>query len=537
MSVAQALALAQQYYEAGHWHQAEQIFLQILQVDPTQVDVLSVLGIIALQTGRGAQAVDYFGAVLRLRPQEVAAHNNLGLAFHNQGRFDEAVLCYEQVLCLTPDDAEAHNNLGNSLLAQGKEAEAAASYQQALQLQPNYAEAHNNLGNILRQRGDLVDAVAHLERAVKLRPDLAQAHFNLGNALQDLGELTQAMLTFEEALRRKPDFAHAHYNLSLIQLLLGDYERGWSEYEWRWQTPDFHPLPLQQPLWDGAPLGAKTILLHTEQGLGDTFQLIRYAPLVKERGGTILTVCSPELLGVLSGCPGIDRLLTSEDTLPAYDVHAPLMSLPLLCGTTLANIPAAVPYLVVDAERVGRFRKQLAEASGLKVGLCWQGNPAYKNDRLRSAPLAEFGPLAEVPGVHLVCLQKGPGQEQWDSIVGKWPTVDLPARVAEPSEGWVDTAALISALDLVITVDTAVAHLAGALGVPVWVALPFRGDWRWLLGREDSPWYPSMRLFRQTECGDWAGVFQRIKDAVHARVEAAHSGENMSLMHHRGHRP
>jgi len=224
-------------------------------------------------------------------------------------------------------------------------------------------------------------------------------------------------------------------------------------------------------------------------------------------------------LGVLSGCAGIDQLLPEGGPLPACDVQAPLLSLPGLCGTTLATIPAEVPYLVADHSRVGHWRDRLAAVSGFKVGICWQGNPGHKHDRLRSVPLVQFAPLAEVPGLRLVSLQQGPGREQWAALAGHWPVVDLPGQAEEPSQAWMETAALVCALDLVITVDTAVAHLAGALGVPVWVALPFSPDWRWLLGREDSPWYPTMRLFRQARPGDWAEVFGRIAVALKRATE------------------
>jgi len=304
----------------------------------------------------------------------------------------------------------------------------------------------------------------------------------------------------------------------MLWLLLGNFEQGWPEYEWRWQMRGVPSSPRPQAHWDGSALDGKTILLYAEQGLGDTIQFIRYAAVVKHGGGTVVAECHPALLGSLAGCAGIDQLLPQGGPLPACEVQAPLLSLPGLCGTTLATIPAEVPYLVADRSRVEHWRDRLAAFSGFKVGICWQGEPGHKNDRRRSVPLAQFTPLAEVPGLRVVSLQKGPGREQWTSLAGQWPVVDLPGQEEEPSQAWMDTAALVCALDLVITVDTAVAHLAGALGVPVWLALPFSPDWRWLLGREDSPWYPTARLFRQTSPGDWDEVFLRIRDALGARL-------------------
>jgi tetratricopeptide (TPR) repeat protein len=665
LSVAQALAMAWEYYQAGQLQQAEQLFRQILQADPNQVDALHLLGLIALQTGRDTLALYYLQAAVHLRPDFAEAHNNLGMALQTQGKFAEAVLSHEQAVRLRPDFAEAHNNLGralqllgnlagavasfqeavrlrpdyaelhynlgsvlqqqgkladaavclqevrrlrpdspeahfnlgivlhrlgklpdavacfeqalrlrsdfaeahnnlasslqlqgqldeavasygralrlkpdsaeahfnlgSALQAQGKFAEAAASYQEALRLRPNYAEARNNLGNTYREQGLTKKAVANLEWALRLRPKSVEAYINLGVALQEQGELAEAAVRFEQALRLQPDCAEAHYDLGMLRLLEGDFEHGWPEHEWRLQLQArrvsetagslAHASALQPgPGWDGGPLAGKTFLICAEQGLGDTIQFIRYAAVLKERGATVVAEVQPDLLGVLAGCPGIDQLVGQGSPPPQCDVQAPLVSLPALCGTTLATIPAQVPYLLADRSRVAHWRERLAGVSGVKVGICWQGNPAYKHDRRRSVSLERFAPLAEIPGIRLVCLQKGPGREQWDALAARWPTVDLPGQAEEPSQGWVDTAGLVCAVDLVITVDTAVAHLAGALGVSVWVALPFAPDWRWLLGREDSPWYPSMRLFRQTQAGDWPEVFQRIKDALQEQL-------------------
>jgi len=509
MSVPQALAMAGQHYQAGHWQQADQLCRQILQLDANQVHAWHLLGLIACQTGRDNLAVDYLQGALRLKPDWAEAHNNLGNVFIIQKNLPQAVASYQQALRLKPDHAEAHNNLAIALEGQGKLAEAVVSFEQALRLKPDYAEAHYNLGTALQGQGKLAEAVVHFEQALRLKPDYAEAHYNLGTALQEEVK-AEAVASYQEALRLRPDYAEAHHNLSMLWLLQGNFEQGWPEYEWRWQTKEFLSSSRPHPKWDGSPLDGKTILLYAEQGLGDTLQFIRYAAVVKQRGGTVVAESYPDLLGVLAGCPGIDHLLLPGGPLPACDVRAPLLSLPGLCGTTLATIPAEVPYLVADRSRVGHWRDRLAAVSGFKVGICWQGSPGHKNDRRRSVPLAQFAPLAEIPGLRLVSLQKGPGREQWAALAGNWPVVDLPGQAEEPSQSWVDTAALVCTLDLVITVDTAIAHLAGALGVPVWVALPFSPDWRWLLGREDSPWYPTMRLFRQSRHDHWPDVFERI---------------------------
>jgi hypothetical protein len=431
-----------------------------------------------------------------------------------QGKLPEAVASYQQALRLRPDSAATHYSLGSALQVQGKFAEAAASYREALRLRPDYVEALNNLGNTLREQGQLSESVASFERAMILRPQSVEAYINLAAALQDQGKRSEAADRLEQALRLRPDFAEARYNRSMLWLLQGNFEQGWPEYENRWRLKDDPASTRSLPRWDGSSLAGKTILLFAEQGMGDTLQFIRYSAVVKERGAKVVAEVPPALMGVLAGCPGIDQLVPQGDPLPPCDLQAALMSLPGLCGTTLASIPAMILYLVTDPSRVAHWRGQLASVSGFKVGICWQGNPAYKHDRRRSVLLAQFAPLAEIPGICLVNLQRGPGGDQWDAIARAWPTVDLIGLAQEPHEAWMESAALICALDLVITVDTAVAHLAGALGKPVWVALPFSPDWRWLLEREDSPWYPTLRLFRQTQPEDWPGVFQRIRQAL-----------------------
>jgi hypothetical protein len=271
---------------------------------------------------------------------------------------------------------------------------------------------------------------------------------------------------------------------------------------------------MPPPSWDGSALDGKTILVQAEQGAGDTFQFVRYAGIVKAKGGRVVLQCQPALAPLLASCPAVKQVVARGVPLPGCDLTAPLLSLPWLCRTTLETIPSEVPYLAMDPARVDSWRARLAAYPGVKVGICWQGNPKFKRDRLRSVPLASFAPLAAVAGVCLVVLQRGTGLEQIAQQKGNVNIVDLPGRSEDLAESWLDTAALIQALDLVISVDTAVVHLAGALGAPVWVALPSMPDWRWLLDRDDSPWYPTVRLFRQRKPGDWPEVFQRIAAAL-----------------------
>jgi hypothetical protein len=386
-----------------------------------------------------------------------------------------------------------------------------------VRLRPDYAEAHNNLGVALMELGELQAAMTADKEATRLDPSYAEAHNSLGVALSGLCRLDEAIAGYSEAIRLRPNYADAYLNRAFAWLLKGDFEQGWPEYEWRWRTPDFILPNFHQPQWDGGPLAGRTILLHAEQGLGDTLQFIRYVPLVRKRGGKVIVQC-PRMLRriVAKSITGIEALTVPGETPPPFQVHCPLLSLPRLLGTTLATIPADVPYLKTEPELVKRWRRELAPVEGFKVGIVWQGSPQHKRDRFRSVPLTQFAPLAAVEGVRLVSLQKGPGSEQIAMLPEGFVAFDAGGKI----DDWAETAAVAKNLDLVVTIDTALAHLAGALGVPVWVALPYAPDWRWLLGREDSPWYPTMRLFRQTEPRAWGPVFERMARECAALVSA-----------------
>jgi hypothetical protein len=314
----------------------------------------------------------------------------------------------------------------------------------------------------------------------------------------------------------KPALAEAHLYRSFLSLLIGDFQRGWAEYPWRWKTKRSSPRDFHQPLWDGRPLESRTILLYAEQGLGDTIQFVRYAALVKQRGGSVIVECPRPLVSLLKSCAGIDRLVARGDPLPAFDVQAPLLSLPGIFQTALDNLPATIPCLFADADLVRCWREDLAPLAGRKIGIAWRGSPAHVDDRARSLPLSCFESLARLPGIRLLSLQKGPGMEELQGLPSHFPVTELGSRLND----FADTAALLMNLDLLITCDTAVAHLAGALGAPVWVALPLVPDWRWLLDRNDSPWYPTMRLFRQKTLGDWTGVFDEIETALSSQLQA-----------------
>jgi tetratricopeptide (TPR) repeat protein len=540
--------------QQGNYGEAQARFEQALALRPDNAEMYNNLGSVLLNQGKIDEAVARYERALALRPNYAQAHYNLGnihqargefdqaaaryqqaLAFRpdyaqahydlgnvlrNQGKLDEAAAHFEQTLALWPDNADAHNNLGDVLLSQNKFDEAAACFEQALALRPGYARAHYNLGLILWKQGKLDEATARYGQALALQPDYAKVYYNLGIICWEQGKFDEAAARFEQALALWPDHGDAHCGRAAGYLAVGDYERGWPAYEGRLHIPGLAPQ-LSFPRWTGEPLAGRSLLLVTEQGLGDTFQFVRYARLLKERGARVVLAC-PAALGRLLAVnpdrrePAWDELfiLGSAEEPPRCDFYLPLLSAPFAFRTSASTIPCEVPYLWADPELTAQWGRELAEIDGFKIGIAWQGSRDFCSDRWRSIPLAQFAPLARLPGVRLVSLQKGLGSEQVATV--DFPLLDLSGRIDGAAGAFMDTAAVLCNLDLVVTSCTAIAHLAGGLGVPVWVALHYSPDWRWLRGREDSPWYPTMRLFRQTTFHGWPDVFQRMAEAVPA---------------------
>jgi tetratricopeptide (TPR) repeat protein len=501
-----AVALAEQ----GKLEEAVAGLRAILQAQPHFAKAHYNLGVALAQQGKPEEAAASFRAALGHRPDYAEAHYGLGNVFSEQGKLEEAAACFRQALSIHPGYADAANNLGLALADLEQWAEAVVMLRHAARLRPDDCNVLNNLGLALAGLGKFAEAEAAYEHALRLEPRFADAHCNLGSTYKESGRLEEALACYQLALWLEPGSASTHFNRALTWLQMGNYEQGWPEYEWRWKRKRSRPCGYRQPLWDGSPLQGRTILLHLEQGLGDTFQFLRFVPLVKDRGGRVLLACPESLRPLLATCPGIDELVPASASLPHFDVHCPLLSLPLVFGTTLPTVPVYTPYLFADSSLVEHWRQKLSTVQGRKIGIAWHGNPRHKGARHLAVPLREFAPLAKLPGVQLISLQKGPGAEQVQANRGHVPVIDYSADLDETTGAFMDTAAIIRNVDLVVSSDTSIAHLAGALGVPVWVALAASADWRWLLEREDSPWYPGMRLFRQTAWGAWRAVFERM---------------------------
>ena len=475
---------------------------------------------------RHAEAEPVFREALTLNPDDADVLNNLGTAVWEQGRAPEAMAYYLRAHQLKPNDFGILNNLGIVLWEQGRPDRAITFYRKSLALEPNSFDTQMNLGVSLSDMGQFDDAIPWLRSALALRPDSADAWDNLGMTLARKNLWPEAMAHYDKAIELNPNFGEAHRNRALGWLAQGDFERGWPEAEWRLKCRNPPGFRVAHPRWTGEHLDGKSILLHWEQGLGDTIQFIRFAPQVAQRGGRVWVLAQPSLVRLVARCDGVERVLDGTTPPPPFDVHAPLMSIPAIIGTTLSSLPQA-PYLSADTATIEHWRGVLTRALGVadlssvyKIGIAWQGNPDNRIDRWRSFPLHLLAPLAQIPGVRLISLQKGPGTEQLTALNGRFPVTELDQPIAglEPRRDFLDTAAVMSLLDLVITPETAVAHLAGALAVKCWVALCRAGDWRWMVDGDHSPWYASLRLFRQTTMGAWDEVFHRMVLALQEEV-------------------
>jgi|SRR5579883_1620313 len=508
MNTAEALARGAELHRAGRLAEAEALYRAVLAQEPRNADALHLLGLIAGAAGQTDAAVALIREAIRVMPSLAPALYNLGRLLQNRGELADAEACYRRALAYQPENADAYNNLGGVLQAQGRDEEALSCYASALRVRPESAEALSNMGMALQQLGRSEEAVALYHKALTLQPGYAQAHHNLGEALQDLHRPAEAIAAYEQALKLQPDFGDAHCGLAFALLRQGEMARGWKEYAWRFKRSDAPAQARTLPgePWDGGDPAGRRILIYGEQGFGDTIQFVRYAPLLAQRGAAVAVECQEPLARLFTSLRDVQVVFARGDPLPDFDSYAPVASLPGLCGTTLATIPAHTPYLHANEVSRRRWRERIPPSEELRAGLVWSANPANQQGRSRrSMEIAELAPVLELPGARFYSLQTGEAAKEAPQQV-----VDLAPELHD----FADTAAAIDQLDLVITVDTAVAHLAGALGRPVWVMLPYLADWRWLADRDDSPWYPTMRLFRQPKWGDWRSVSLTVASAL-----------------------
>ena len=507
-------------------------------VGPDQADVYSHEASVLIDQRRYAEAERLLRDALQLRPDCPTLLNKLGSSVWEQGRPAESEPLFARAAALRPKNAVYRNNLGLAYWDQGRQAEAAECYRQALELNPEANDVRMNLGVVLSDLGRFDESVEHLCEAVRRDPESPDTLQNLGMTLARMGRWPEALDYYEQALALRPDYAEVHRNRAYGWLYHGDFERGWPEHEWRLRCRKHVGCQVDWPVWRGEELNGRPILLHAEQGLGDTLQFIRYAERVKDRGGLVFVAAQTRLLRIVASCAGVDLAFDGTSVVPKCEVHAPPASLPAILGTTQSTVPKRVPYLPTEPIVVERWRHSLGAAIGwdplagrvadrpaasgrdgrpLLVGVVWQGSPLNPMDRFRSFPLAELAPVADVPGVRLVCVQAVDGLDQIPALNGRFQILQLESK--RPRD-FLDTAALVSLLDLVITPDMrCVAHLAGGLGIPVWLALSTIGEWRWMFDREDSPGYPTkMRIFRQSGYGDWGAVFHRMADVLRKEV-------------------
>ncbi|HWP25853.1 MAG TPA: tetratricopeptide repeat protein [Xanthobacteraceae bacterium] len=492
-----------------------------IELQPNYPEALTNRGVVLKELNRPEEALASYDRALSLRPNHVEALYNRGVALQQLKRYEEALAYFDLVVAIRPKAATAHNLRGVTLHQLNRMEQTLEAFDRAVDANPNYAAALNNRGNVLKKLKRFDDALESYNRALAVHPRFPEAYNNRALLFKDTRRYDEALADYARALELLPDYADAHWNEALTRLRIGDYERGWQKYEWRWEKDDFigQKRNYPQPLWRGEDIRGKTILLYSEQGFGDTIQFCRYAPLVAARGARVILDVQKPLLRLMSSVAGVSQLIPSGRPPPDFDVYCPLMSLPLAFGTRVDTIPAKTPYLRVLPELRKEWQGRLVAKRRPLVGLAWSGNPAHRNDENRSMSLQTLLPLLET-GATFVSLQKDVRPDD-AAVLSAHPEI---ANFSNSLKDFAETAALIAQLDLVISVDTSIAHLAGALAKPVWVLLPYSADWRWLVDRDDSPWYPTARLFRQDETRSWDRVIQRVQIELRELASQMHAG-------------
>ncbi len=541
----------------GKFEEAIKYFKKAIEINPEISDVHYNLGIAFKEKKHYDEAIKSFQNALALDENNSDAFFNLGNLYYEMKEYDHSIACYRKAIEINPSLPEAFNNLGLIFQEKGNLDEALSFYEKAIQIDQNFAMAYFNMGMVFQLQKKLDESIINYKKAIKLNPEIVHAYFNLGNIFYEKGLMDEALINYQEALQRDPNFtdvlmnigiilhekqhlqeaisafrkilklkpydAEAHWNLSNSLLLSGDFENGWREYEWRLKVKEFEQRDFPKPLWEGSDISQKTILIYTEQGLGDAIQFVRYVALVARRAGKVILECQKELKPIFKNVKGIHQVISRGEELPEFDVHCPLLSLPYIFCTTLETIPSEIPYIFVDSLIFQKWHEKMKiDDSQLKVGLVWSGNPRHKKHYYRDFPLTTYAPFTDFKGITFYTLQKGEAGKESKNVPIGLKLIDYTEEIHDFS----DTAAIIENLDLVISVDTAVAHLAGALGKPVWTLLPFAPDWRWMLNRQDSPWYPTMRLFRQPAPGDWKTVIEKVAGELNSILKKINTNEH-----------
>jgi tetratricopeptide (TPR) repeat protein len=545
-AIARAVDEAAGHYRQGRLDDADKICARVLKAAPDWFDALHLAGLVKLDAGKAAAAQVLLAKALKLNPGSAPVLANLGRTLSALNRDDEAMASLDKALAIAPDSFDTINTRGNVLLKLNRAADAIAAFERVLALEPRFLGARANLGNALAQLGRFDEALAHYDALLAVQPAHPETLVNRGSALAGLGRQEEAIAAFDRALALRSDYAKARlgrgaslaalnrhqealaeygtllatdksnadvqHNESLSLLTLGDYRRGFQRYEARWlRTGMPRRKSFGKPLWLGEyPLARKTILVAAEQGLGDTIQFARYAAQLARGGAKVVLEVQPALVPLLSRLAGVSSVVGRGDPLPAYDVYCPAGSLPLALRTEISTIPANVPYLAASEQRVAKWRERLGPLPSPRIAVAWSGSASHANDRNRSITLERFAPLLVGGQGSVVSIQRELRDGDADALA-RLPNV---MHVGDALGDFDDTAAVVALADLVISVDTSVVHLAGAMGRPVWALLPFQPDWRWLLDRADSPWYPTVRLFRQPKPGDWESVMARVKEEL-----------------------
>lgn len=502
-------------HQKGQLDLAKAAYHKALSLDPKHFDALHHVGLLAYQQNQPALALSIIDKALQIRSSHSAAHSNKANALLALQRLEEAVQAYDQAITLNPAHAESYNNRGAALKGLKLWDAALASYDRAIALNPDYADAYANRGKSFQALKQFEAALDNYDRAISLKPHHADTHYMRGSALHALKRPIEALDSYAMALKLDPHFSKAQWNQALTFLTMGQFDPGWALYEHGWLGHHRgHRRNFNQPLWLGKEsLHHKTILLHSEQGLGDSIQFCRYVKAVKNLGAKVILEVPKVLMALFQKLSGVDVWVAKGAELPDFDYHCPLMSLPLAFKTELNTIPADIPYLSAESDRVSKWSQYLG-TQGFKIAICWQGNPAGHVDEGRSFPVKLFNDISKLAGVRLISLQKNHGAEQLSELADDVLIERLPDDFDGKDAAFLDSAAVMQCVDLVITCDTALTHLAGALGAKTWLALKYVPDWRWMLDRADSPWYRHHRLFRQSSLNDWQGVFNSMRDEI-----------------------